>query len=488
MPTLSKSRQVSILAETVVSVKDFGAVGDGVTDDTAAFSIALAALNAGVTTDGYAVTVQRHKVLQIPAGSYLLNSNLTFSVPGNNNRIQVRGEGPDNTILIFATTSGDAVTIPGGLGEVSDLSVTGTSARRAGSGNGITINANLSSTSALVALRNVQVKNQPGNGVELVRCEQHTLENVWATGCGGRGIYLNHGAGQCTWNYLVNCRAQNNDGVGIETSLLASHNTFINCEALNNVGPDQFKINGRSNFLLNPDAECVSTITGATAFVGIRLIGSFHKVVNGYLGDVNTGIYMASATDCSIETPFFTNAASGVVGAEAILEDGSSGRNKFHLSSAYNNFTNVINPAGAQNTSLLFQNGILGKTGSWTPGVAFGGAAVGITYSSNVGSYTRIGNMVFVQFAITLSNKGSSTGSVTVTGLPFAGNATTRGTANLVITGNGATLTNLEGSAVGLGGSFINVRAQGAAGIAELSEANFTNTTSLFGSAVYFTA
>jgi hypothetical protein len=36
MPELSKARQTSILADTIVSVKDFGAVGDGVTDDTAA--------------------------------------------------------------------------------------------------------------------------------------------------------------------------------------------------------------------------------------------------------------------------------------------------------------------------------------------------------------------------------------------------------------------------------------------------------------------
>jgi hypothetical protein len=47
----------------VVSVKDFGAVGDGVTDDTAAFAAALAA----------------SKYVFIPAGSYKISSTLYFS-------------------------------------------------------------------------------------------------------------------------------------------------------------------------------------------------------------------------------------------------------------------------------------------------------------------------------------------------------------------------------------------------------------------------
>jgi hypothetical protein len=59
------------------------------------------------------------------------------------------------------------------------------------------------------------------------------------------------------------------------------------------------------------------------------------------------------------------------------------------------------------------------EEGSWTPVLAFGGGSTGITYSSQQGNYTKIGNRVCISGRIGLSNKGSSTGAVTITGLPF---------------------------------------------------------------------
>lgn len=55
---------------------------------------------------------------------------------------------------------------------------------------------------------------------------------------------------------------------------------------------------------------------------------------------------------------------------------------------------------------------------SYTPAVLFGGGGTGITYTTQVGFYTRIGNQVIVSVNIQLSSKGSSTGNVTVS-LPF---------------------------------------------------------------------
>jgi hypothetical protein len=57
--------------------------------------------------------------------------------------------------------------------------------------------------------------------------------------------------------------------------------------------------------------------------------------------------------------------------------------------------------------------------GTFTPGIAFGGGATGITYTTQTGHYTKIGNRVFFDINIVLSAKGSSTGSAAITGLPF---------------------------------------------------------------------
>jgi len=60
------------------------------------------------------------------------------------------------------------------------------------------------------------------------------------------------------------------------------------------------------------------------------------------------------------------------------------------------------------------------EEGTFTPLLQFGGASVGITYTSQLGKYTKIGRVVFVNIYVTLSNKGSSSGIASIEGLPFA--------------------------------------------------------------------
>jgi hypothetical protein len=58
------------------------------------------------------------------------------------------------------------------------------------------------------------------------------------------------------------------------------------------------------------------------------------------------------------------------------------------------------------------------EEGTWTPVVSFGGASVGITGTFS-GTYTKVGNVVNAMFRITFTSKGSSTGTMLVSGIPF---------------------------------------------------------------------
>jgi hypothetical protein len=60
------------------------------------------------------------------------------------------------------------------------------------------------------------------------------------------------------------------------------------------------------------------------------------------------------------------------------------------------------------------------EEGTFTPGVAFGGGTTGITYTIQVGLYTKKGREVSCSITVRLSDNGSSTGAMTITGLPFA--------------------------------------------------------------------
>jgi len=84
------TRTVKSKLQEVVSVKDFGAVGDGITDDTTAIQAAVNALSAA----GVGGTVY------LPAGTYKVTSNITITWPNGADsntpaRITIRGEGAD---------------------------------------------------------------------------------------------------------------------------------------------------------------------------------------------------------------------------------------------------------------------------------------------------------------------------------------------------------------------------------------------------------
>lgn len=170
--------------EQYVSVKDFGAVGDGVADDTAAIQAAIDAAENGE--------------LYFPAGDYKITSSI--SIPG---RITVRGAGVRQTIITCYNC--DGFTVPAGTSFVTMTD--------------FTIGQDVRYTTTPNALVGVSV-----NGIPASQCYWHTYRNVFIdgfqeafyAGSVGSSVFDNCTAaysqkgltftGQCLNNTVIACR------------------------------------------------------------------------------------------------------------------------------------------------------------------------------------------------------------------------------------------------------------------------------------------
>lgn len=119
------------------------------------------------------------------------------------------------------------------------------------------------------------------------------------------------------------------------------------------------------------------------------------------------------------------------------------------------------------------------EEGTFTPIVTFGGGTTGITYTTQSGAYTKIGNRVLFDIFINLSSKGSSTGAMTITGLPFTAANTFDKTAaitgsNLVANTNPQVYVTKNTASLALFSYTIST-----GGVAAATDANINNNTTL---------
>lgn len=115
----------------------------------------------------------------------------------------------------------------------------------------------------------------------------------------------------------------------------------------------------------------------------------------------------------------------------------------------------------------------------WTPGLTFGNGNTGMTFASRNAQWRKIGDTVFCWGYITLSAKGTSTGAAKISDLPFTVNAASRA---------GAVGSCFYSGMAGLAGLVVRpientataeLHTPGAAATAALTEANFTDTSTI---------
>jgi hypothetical protein len=119
------------------------------------------------------------------------------------------------------------------------------------------------------------------------------------------------------------------------------------------------------------------------------------------------------------------------------------------------------------------------EEGTWTVILQFGGANVGITYTTQTGTYTKMGNRVLIDSIFTLSSKGSSTGSALATGLPFtSGQYSALG---LRISPFASALNGITSAIINTADTTVQMQYVSNAGtaITDLADTNFANNTTV---------
>lgn len=147
----------------------------------------------------------------------------------------------------------------------------------------------------------------------------------------------------------------------------------------------------------------------------------------------------------------------------------------------------VVNDVSAGTDKKITQADMLGSASTWTPVLAFGGASTGITYSAQTGIYNRVGTLVWIGCRLTLTSKGSATGSAVITGLPFAV-TTAVGPMSVIIITAGTSIASIVAGATSSQINLYAIAAAGAAGHSVATDATFANTTDLIVGGCYRTS
>lgn len=115
VPGSTVSRSVSSKLQELVSVKDFGAVGDGVTDDTAAIQLAIDYL---ISRGGGS--------LYFPDTTSFYKVTSTLNIPSTADSFTLRGDGLWNSEIKMVTASADTLFTTAGRIYVKDMAITAT--------------------------------------------------------------------------------------------------------------------------------------------------------------------------------------------------------------------------------------------------------------------------------------------------------------------------------------------------------------------------
>lgn len=275
-----------------------------------------------------------------------------------------------------------------------------------------------------------------------------------------------------------------------------ANNTTIGTVAAAN-DMETIKVDDLSRELAASIKSLILDIGGATSTAGS--VSAYTITSNGFATSLLAGAMMAFRAHTTNTGAATLNVSA--LGAKALVRHNTSGETALtggelvtggHYLAQYDTAASaaagawtLLNPAF--NGQLAFpaaQNASSGanvqddyEEGTWTPAVKFGAAEVGITYTSRSGVYIKIGAFVWASGGFLLSANGSSTGTMTIAGLPFT--PTAAGGGGIGPAGGFTGLTGALQLMVAASSTVLTLRQSTSSGNSVIADTETTDTASL---------
>lgn len=273
-----RTRQAIAAFRYVANVKDpdFGAVGDGVTDDTLAIQ---AALSSGA------------KAVHVPPGTYIISTTLTFPT----GEMTLFGDGMEISTIKFASAGGQYV--------INVQSLAGILIRD------ITLDANNNAAA-------VVFNDSPRSKLHRIGAKNTTGSAIGMGQTGGDG---------CHFSEVIGCRIENTDNHGVYISL--SNHVRVNDNFAYNIAWSGIDIAGGTFCTVNNNVLVGVGGSGTgSGFGGIRISNQcFNCSITGNtVSAFSRGIMVIGATYCTFASnTLATCNAQGIFIAAAVLGGGT---------------------------------------------------------------------------------------------------------------------------------------------------------------------
>lgn len=303
--TTLKAR-LDILGGRVFNVKDYGAIGDGVANDSTAIQ---AAINAAKAVQG---------TVFLPPGLYLIGTTTLYltttgATGGDPVSIKIIGAGTEASTIRY-TGSGTAIssgtTINGGESIViEDLTIIGNGST--GSARGLHLKRYWHASS----IRNVRIESFAGTGLHLHRCFALVVDSCTILNNGGYGVRFDNNNAGTIQNSRINLNALGGVWAGYSDSVTGDFDEIGTAQAggsiiasniQDNAGPgitfnrvsDGFLVAGcfiEAN-MPTGNAQVIISGTASVSSTGVTLLGN--NIRSNGVSDV--GIYMDRCADACI--------------------------------------------------------------------------------------------------------------------------------------------------------------------------------------------